>query len=131
MITTKDIKARINSKADLAKRFVSEGKLLEAENTMRQLVNEIYMARTYSPSIILPKTESKPIAGWFINDEFFERDDGKYRVNRFVDARRDGDRPFAIYTKGYKDVFPVWAPHRWATAESAMRAADKRVNRTK
>lgn len=123
MIITEDIKNRIDTKTNLAKRFVKEGKLLEAENTMRDLVHEIYMARTSSPPIVLPKTESAPIDGWLIKDEFFERDDGKYRVNRFVG---DGYRPFAIYTKGYNGVFPVWAPHRWASAEAAMRAADKR-----
>lgn len=127
MITTEDVRKRIDTKTKLAKKHAKEGDLLAAENVMRALVNDMYMARTTSPPIVLPKTESKPIEGWSIKDEFFERDDGKYRVNRFVSARRDGDRPFAIYTKGYNDVFPVWAPHRWASAEAAMRAADKRA----
>lgn len=123
MTTTDDIKNHIDAKTNLAKRFVKEGKLLEAENTMRALVHEIYMARTSISPIALPKTETTPINGWVIKDEFFERDDGKYRVNRFG----DGYRPFAIYTKGNNGVFPVWAPHRWASAEAAMRAADKRT----
>lgn len=67
------------------------------------------------------------LEGWIVDGDYYVRNDGVVRVNRsYADCFA---RPFAVFPKHSHGCFAIWAPHKYKTATSAMKAADKRFLR--
>lgn len=67
------------------------------------------------------KNIEQAIPGWAVKGDYYVRDDGQKRVN--VSHVKDAARPFAVYSLNSSERFSVWAPHKYKTAQNAMRAA--------
>lgn len=119
-----NIHERIDERASLAKTYAEDGAFRSAARVLAELSAELVKHADWCDGL-LEEMAAKPVEaaidGWSVEGDYYVRADGMVRVN--LSHVRDAKRPFAIYRKGLSDAFPVWAPHRYATAQAAMRAA--------